>query len=128
MKTITRETVALLTASFGRDFWPQGERPSGFVRVPGTTAESAYISTDEAIREVLAGRLDPRDNLQAIHMEDARRDAVAEAPGLAMDAKLDREKTARNAANHARYLERVERERIVAERNAVGAAGIVRKA
>jgi hypothetical protein len=123
MRTITRETVALLTASFGRDFWPQGERPSGFVRVPGTVTESAYISTADAVAEVLAGRLDPKVNLERIHMEDARRDALLEAPLLAQDAKLERDKETAQAAAHARYLARVEREAKVRAQNELAMAG-----
>jgi hypothetical protein len=115
MRTLTRETVALLTDSFGLDFWPQGQRPTGFVRVPG-----GYISTHAAYELVLAGKLDPAKNIIDVHMEDARRVAAAEAPGLAVDAQLERDKVAARAANHARYLERVEREAKIAERNAAG--------
>lgn len=72
MKTISRETVTLLTFT-GDDFWPV-TKPTGYVRVPG-----GYISSHAAYELVIAGKLNPEQNAAAVAREDNERKAAQRA-------------------------------------------------
>jgi len=82
-KTLTRESVLLLSQSRGMEYFPPNAQPYGFVRTP-----DGWISTATAEALVLAGKLDAAENLAAIAKQDDER----QQPAIAIEAAAEKQR------------------------------------
>jgi hypothetical protein len=117
--TLTRETVELLSKSRGQDFFAYDAQPLGFVRVKG-----GYISTHEAMTLVLAGRLDPVQNLQDVAREDFERGAAERNIIAVADKRQRAERERIQTEGIARAKVRMDREAAQQKAYANAAAGM----
>lgn len=116
---LTRETVILLASSRGDDWFPNFAQPFGFVRI----ADRGYVSTEEATRLVLVGKLDPVHNLDAIQREDAKRKEPEIASRRAGIEREKREADAMHADRRKAYDK--EQERLAVQAKSFANAGPV---